>query len=85
LVNYIDGAERIKILSENIPVHADICTIGGFSAHADQAELLAWHSKTGNPKTTFLVHGEEKSMKTFANKLTGTQVKIPKLGEENVW
>ena len=25
---------------------------------------------------------EEKSMKTFANKLTDTQVKMPKLGEE---
>ena len=78
----IDGAERVKIFSEEIPVHADIFTIGGFSAHADQAELLAWYSKTGNPKTTFLVHGEEKSMKTFATKLTGTQVKMPKLGEE---
>jgi len=78
----IDGAERVKIFSEEIPVHADIRTIGGFSAHADQAELLAWHSKTGNPKTTFLVHGEEKSMNAFANILKGTQVHMPKLGEE---
>ncbi|MFV9615048.1 MAG: MBL fold metallo-hydrolase RNA specificity domain-containing protein [Gammaproteobacteria bacterium] len=29
---------------------------------ADQAELLAWHKSTGNPKTTFLVHGEQESM-----------------------
>jgi len=78
----IDGAKRVRIFSEDIPVSASIHTIGGFSAHADQAELLAWHQKTGQPKTTFLVHGEEKSMHSFANKLKNTQVKMPALGEE---
>ncbi len=78
----IDGAERVNIFSEEIPVNASIHTIGGFSAHADQAELLAWHNKTGKPKTTFLVHGEERSMKVFADKLEQTQVIIPKLAEE---
>lgn len=58
----IDGAGRVKIYGEAIQVKANIHTIGGFSAHADQSELLAWHQQTGNPKTTFLVHGEEKSM-----------------------
>lgn len=75
----IDGAKNVRIFSEEIPVRASIHTIGGFSAHADQAELLAWHVKTGNPKTTFLVHGEEKCMHTFAKKLDRTKVKIPKL------
>jgi len=75
----IDGAERARIFGEEIPVKANIHTIGGFSAHADQAELLAWHQQTGNPKTTYLVHGEEDSMRVFAEKLTGTQVEMPKL------
>ncbi len=75
----VDGAKRVNIYGEDIPVRASIHTIGGFSAHADQAELLAWHQQTGNPKTTFLVHGEEDSMETFAQKLTGTQVEMPKL------
>ena len=75
----IDGAERVRIYGEDIPVRASIYTIGGFSAHADQAELLAWHQHTDNPKTTFLVHGEVGSMETFAKKLTGTQVEIPSL------
>jgi metallo-beta-lactamase family protein len=75
----IDGAERVRIYNEDIPVHAAIHTIGGFSAHADQAELLAWHAQTGDPKTTFLVHGEEKSMHAFAKKLNNTQVEIPVL------
>ncbi len=75
----IDGAERVRIFGEEIPVRASIYTIGGFSAHADQAELLAWHQHTGNPKTTFLVHGEEKSMQSFAGKLKNTQVEMPTL------
>ncbi len=75
----IDGAERVRIFGEEIPVRASIHTIGGFSAHADQAELLAWHQQTGAPKTTFLVHGEEKSMQAFAKRLQDTQVEMPEL------
>jgi metallo-beta-lactamase family protein len=73
----IDGAERVRIFGEEIPVRADIYTIGGFSAHADQAELLSWHEKTGNPKTTFLVHGEEESMQAIAGMLNHTRVEMP--------
>ena len=80
----IDGAERVRIYGEEIPVRADIYTIGGFSAHADQAELLAWHGHTGNPKTTFLVHGEEESMRVFAKKLKNTHVEMPALHQSYV-
>ncbi len=75
----IDGAKRVKIFGEEIPVKASIHTIGGFSAHADQAELLAWHQQTGKPQTTFLVHGEADSMGVFAKKLQNTQVIMPSL------
>ncbi len=75
----IDGAKRVNIFGEEMPVNASVHTIGGFSAHADQAELLAWHQQTGNPQTTFLVHGEENSMKAFAQKLQDTSVIMPSL------
>jgi len=75
----IDGAKQVRIYGEDISVRANIHTIGGFSAHADQAELLAWHAHTGNPKTTFLVHGEEESMQVFAKKLKNTHVEMPTL------
>jgi len=78
----IDGAKRVRIYSDDIPVHASIHTIGGFSAHADQAELLTWHQHTGNPKTTFLVHGEQESMQVFAKKLKNTRVEMPELNQE---
>ncbi|MDB4410005.1 MBL fold metallo-hydrolase [Gammaproteobacteria bacterium] len=78
----IDGAGQVRIYGEDIQVRAGIHTIGGFSAHADQAELLAWHQQTGNPKTTFLVHGEEKSMHRFAKLLKHTHVEMPALNQE---
>ena len=78
----VDGAERVSIYGEEVEVRASIHTIGGFSAHADQAELLAWHAKTGNPKTTYLVHGEEKSMQALAQKITNSQVEMPELHQQ---
>ena len=78
----IDGADTVRIFREEIKVRADIYTIGGFSAHADQAELLAWHKKTGNPHRTFLVHGEKETMESFATLLSDTQVEIPMRQQE---
>lgn len=75
----IDGEETVKIFGDEIAVRARIHTIGGFSAHADQKELLAWQRQTGRPATTFLVHGEEKTMETFAGLLRETKVEMPDL------
>jgi metallo-beta-lactamase family protein len=75
----IDGAEQVSIYGETIPVHASIHTINGFSAHADQAELLAWHRQAGSPGRTFLVHGEEQAMLHFAGLLENTHVEMPAL------
>jgi len=80
----VDGATTVRLYHEEIPVHAKIFTIGGFSAHADQAELLAWHQQTGNPERTFLVHGDKEVMEQFATKLSGTQVEMPTLHQEFV-
>jgi metallo-beta-lactamase family protein len=75
----VDGAKTVKIFGEDYPVLAQIHTIGGFSAHAGQSELLAWHRQTGHPETTFLVHGEKESMHVLARLLTDTRVKMPEL------
>jgi metallo-beta-lactamase family protein len=77
----IDGAKEVRIYGEKVPVRAKIHTINGFSAHADQAELLSWHKQTGNPERTYLVHGEEEVMRQFANRLKGTEVVMPALKE----
>lgn len=77
----IDGARTVSIFGEMIPVRARIHTIGGFSAHADQAELLAWHEQA-SPATTFLVHGDPEAMTQFARRLKDTRVEMPELYEK---
>jgi metallo-beta-lactamase family protein len=74
----IDGDPRVTIFGEEIAVRASIHTINGFSAHADQAELLAWHAQTGAPRT-FLVHGEPETMQQFAGRLRDTHAQMPQL------
>lgn len=61
----IDGAKHVRLLGEDVPVAAEIYTIGGFSAHADHTELLEWHAGSGKPACTFLVHGEEGSARVL--------------------
>jgi metallo-beta-lactamase family protein len=75
----IDGAKSVRLFGEEVPVRARIYTINGFSAHAGQSELLTWHARTGKPDVTFLVHGEEKAMRTFAHCLRHTRVEMPML------
>lgn len=73
----IDGAEHVRLFGEEIPVKASIHTINGFSAHADQKELVAWHRLAGAPERTFLVHGEVETMKHFGALLEKTRVDMP--------
>jgi metallo-beta-lactamase family protein len=75
----VDGARTVDIFGEEFAVRAQIHTIGGFSAHAGQAELLTWHGHTNNPEITFLVHGEKDSMATFGSLLRDTRVEMPQL------
>jgi metallo-beta-lactamase family protein len=77
----VDGAKTVKIFGDDYPVRAHIHTIGGFSAHAGQDELLAWHRQTGTPRTTFLVHGEPESMAVLGRLLNHTSVKMPEIGQ----
>ncbi len=72
----IDGAREVRIFQEEIAVKAGIYTINGFSAHADQQELLAWHGRTGAGQT-FLVHGEERVMANLGAQLSQTRVITP--------
>ncbi len=76
----IDGQNPVHILGDDVPVRAKVHTINGFSAHADQAELLKWHGHTGAERT-FLTHGEEAAMHKFASRLGKTQVEMPKLNQ----
>jgi len=75
----IDGAKKVKIFGEEIPVRATIDTINGFSAHADRDELLAWRHQIHGVARTFLVHGDEEAMARFAPHLPKGTVEMPHL------
>jgi metallo-beta-lactamase family protein len=54
-----EGAKQIRINGKMLDVHAEIKTIAGLSAHADQSELLWWLEKLKKaPEKIAIVHGE---------------------------
>ena len=61
----IDGAKFVKIYHEEIIVRAKIYTINGFSAHADQKELIEWMSEFEKLDRIFLIHGEYEKQLIF--------------------
>ncbi len=62
----VDGQKLIKIYGEDIIAKAKIYTINGFSAHADQSELIEWIRPIDGLKKVCLIHGETDKMEIFA-------------------
>lgn len=77
----VDGAATVRLLSEELSVKARIFTIGGFSGHAGQQQILDWLSHFRNPDARiYLIHGEHSGQKTLAGLIRerfGFQVHIP--------
>jgi metallo-beta-lactamase family protein len=64
----VDGAELVRLFGQEIRVRADIYTIGGLSAHADQAALLGWLGHFRHPpRQTYVVHGEAATAALFSD------------------
>ncbi len=81
----VDGSRRVRVLGESIAVKATIYTIGGFSAHADQKELLEWIGSFTSKPELFIVHGEEKTALEFESivkEKLGLVTHVPHKGEE---
>jgi metallo-beta-lactamase family protein len=64
-----DGAAQVKIHGRYIPVRAEIANIRGFSAHADSTQMLSWLRDSPEPRSAFVVHGEQSSAEAFAHTL----------------
>ncbi len=80
----VDGADQVRIMGEEIRVNARIHTVGGLSAHADQAGLVDWYRQFEGAPPVCLVHGEPGAQAELAGAIeTATQasVRIPKRGE----
>jgi len=80
----VDGAKAVHFLGEDFAVKARVYTIGGFSAHADQGELLEWLGAFTTRPEVFIVHGEESSALEFekaVNDRLGYVTHVPRTGE----
>jgi metallo-beta-lactamase family protein len=65
----LDGETVVKILGEEVPIRCKIKSIAGYSAHADQAQLLEWLSAMRlTVKKLFVVQGEEEASEALALK-----------------
>lgn len=63
----IEGKDRVNVFGEPIAVRATIRSLGGFSAHAGQGDLLKWYGSLAPAKPkTMLIHGEDRARKPLA-------------------
>ncbi len=82
----LDGASTVTIFGEEIPVRAHVKAIGGYSAHADQPQLLRWLTPLrASVKRVFIVQGESEEAEALKEKVVGElgmDAHIPDEGEE---
>jgi metallo-beta-lactamase family protein len=81
-----EGESPVQIFGDKYEVNADVVSIEGYSAHADQAELLQWARAFDRDRLQhlFVVHGEPEASFVFAEKLKDEGVKtvsVPERGE----
>jgi len=62
----VHGAKTVKIFGDTLEVRATIVNPSGYSAHADQSELLRWLGTLTTKPQLYAVHGEPTSATTFA-------------------
>lgn len=63
----VDGEKEVKIFGEKVKVNATIKTMGGFSAHAGQTDLLNWVNAVAASKPQMvLIHGEDEQRQTLS-------------------
>jgi metallo-beta-lactamase family protein len=80
----VDGTKFFRLGGEEIAVRATIHTLGGFSAHASQSQLLDWARNFRDPRPRLcLIHGESDAKKVLAERFAGEDwpADIPHHGE----
>lgn len=81
-----DGMKKVNIFGAPFDVRAEVSTIEGYSAHADQRELLHWINQFDRARLqrVFLVHGEPGPMTVLTEKLHEAgygPVEMPRRGD----
>jgi metallo-beta-lactamase family protein len=81
----VEGAKVVMIHGEKIAVRAKVHTLGGFSAHAGQTDLLKWFSALAPSKPRVVViHGEDEPRAVLAKLIQQRfhlPSQLPKIGD----
>ena len=81
----VEGQKMVSIHGEKVMVRAKVHTMGGFSAHAGQKDLLAWFASVAPSKPRLiLTHGEDRARRTLSaeiRKRFGISSYLPRLSE----
>jgi Cft2 family RNA processing exonuclease len=86
------GAKTVRLDGQIRTVRCQVRSISGFSAHADESELLDWVANFGRgkhpgdpgfPRRVFIVHGDPEAQRALAPKVEalGFTVEVPKWHE----
>ena len=80
-----EGREEVRILGRAVPVKAEVVVLNGFSAHADQTDLLRDLAPlVADGVKVRLVHGETERAETLADAVRAigfADVSVPEAGE----
>lgn len=82
--NIVDGASAVRVFHQRIAVKAQIHTLGGFSAHAGQSQLLDWVGHFAHRPALYLIHGEREKMEALQGAIRERldwDAEIPEPGE----
>jgi metallo-beta-lactamase family protein len=83
----VERQPTLRIFDEQVPLRAEVQVLTGYSAHADEQELIRWLDSTrqavGHRPSVSLVHGEAEAQDALCSRLTadGYAVGTPKPGE----
>ncbi len=84
----LSGAKKVRIFGEEILVRCKSKSVSGYSAHADQPQLLSWvGAMRENLKKVFVVQGEEEQSGVLAQKIKdklAVLAAVPRAGETAV-
>ena len=82
----VERRPRVKIFGVERELRAEVVVLNGFSAHADQHDLLEYVAASGPLEHVFLVHGDPQPQRVLKEKLAergldSTRVHAPATGE----
>lgn len=81
----VDGESQVRVAHQSLAVKAQLHTLGGFSAHAGQSQLIEWLSHFDHSPEIYLVHGELEKSQQLAGAIRarlGWHTSIPDAGEQ---